>query len=509
MEDHILRLENITKIFPGTIALDNVNFELKKGEVHALVGENGAGKSTLIKIISGIHRADSGQIYLEGKTVNITNPLVAQHYGIAVIYQEPTIFPDLNVTENVFMGRQEYNPISRRINWRKMHADTVQLLSSLGVELDPHTQIKNLSIAKQQMVEIVKALSTNSRILIMDEPTSALTLREVKELFEIIKRLRDSGTSIIFISHRLEEAVEIADRITVLRDGHYIGTRDISGITIDEIIRMMVGRTLKDMFPKREVEIGEPILKVEKFSKENQFYDINFELRKGEILGFAGLMGAGRTELARTIFGLERPDKGKIFINGEEVHISSPGTALKYGIAYLPEDRQRQGLVLPMNITQNISLPVLDKFSKLSWINSKKEVKDAKKYADMLKIKAPGLWQKAIQLSGGNQQKVVLAKWLATNPKVLILDEPTRGIDVGTKASVHEFMGELASRGIGIMLISSELPEILGMSDRVIVMFEGKIMAEFGRKDVTQDKVSSAVLGMPSEVRERIEVKKN
>ena len=505
--ENILRLENITKTFPGTLALDRVRFELDKGEVHALVGENGAGKSTLIKIISGIHHADSGEIYLDGKPVSITTPLVAQQHGIAAIYQEPTIFSDLSVAENVFMGHQEYNPISRRINWRKVYEETEQLFKSLGMDLNPRITVKNLSTAKQQMVEIVKALSAKSRILIMDEPTSALTLHEVEELFDIIRRLKESGTSIIFISHRLEESFEIADKVTVLRDGHYIDTRNISDTTVDGVVKMMVGRTLSDMFPKADVEIGETILKVEGLTRENQFYDISFELRKGEILGFSGLVGAGRTELARAIFGLEKPDSGKIFVNGKEVHISNPVKALDYGIAYLPEDRQTQGLVLPMNITQNITLPILSQFTKLSWINRKKEIKEAKKYADTLNIRAPGLWQKVMQLSGGNQQRVVLAKWLATNPKILMLDEPTRGIDVGAKASVHEFMSELASQGMAIALISSELPEVLGMSDKIIVMCEGRVTAEFMREEATQDKVLAAAVGVATDRKNKIGVK--
>ena len=505
--ENILRLENITKTFPGTIALDRVRFELDKEEVHAIVGENGAGKSTLIKIISGIHRSDSGQMYLDGEPVNITGPLVAQQYGIAAIYQEPAIFPDLSVAENVFMGHHEYNPISRRINWRRVYEETEQLLKSLDVDLNPRITVKNLSAAKQQMLEILKALSVKPRILIMDEPTSTLTLREVKDLFDIIRRLKESGTSIIFISHRLEEAFEIADRITVLRDGHYISTRNISEVTMDEVIKMMVGRTLSDMFPKVDVEIGETILKVEGLTKENQFYDISFKLRKGEILGFSGLVGAGRTELARAIFGVKKPDRGKLFINGKEVNISNPNVAMKYGIAYLPEERQAQGLILPMDITRNITLPIIDQFTKISWVNEKREIKVAKKYANMLEIKALGLWQKVMQLSGGNQQRVVIAKWLTTNPLILILDEPTRGIDVGAKASVHEFMGELASRGIGIIMISSELPEILGMSDSIIVMCEGKITGEFMREEATQDKILTAAMGMTVDRKNKIGVK--
>jgi rhamnose transport system ATP-binding protein len=496
---YILKLENITKTFPGTTALDDVNFDLYPGEVHALIGENGAGKSTLIKIISGIYRPDSGEINLNGTPVSISSPLAAQRYGIAAIYQEPTVFPDLSVAENVFMGHQDYDPLTRRIKWKKMYEETDKLLKSLGVNLNPKTRVKSLSAANQQLVEIVKALSINSRILIMDEPTSALTMREVEELFQIIRHLRKSATSIIYISHRLEETFQIADRVTVLRDGRYIETRKVSDVRVDELVRMMIGRTLNDMFPKKDVRIGEPILRVEAFTTEGQFNDITFELRKGEILGFAGLVGAGRTELARAMFGLEPQESGRLYINGKNVHITNPSIALKNGMAYLPEERQQQGLVLPMNITQNISLPILKQFAKLGWLQVNKEIKNSKKYADMLDIRTPGLWLKVQQLSGGNQQKVVLAKWLATNPQVLILDEPTKGIDVGAKASVHRFMSELAARGLGVMMISSELPEILGMSDRIIVMCEGRITAVFERKEATQDRVLSAAIGISSD----------
>ena len=496
MRETILELKNITKIFPGTIALDKVNFDLRKGEIHALIGENGAGKSTLIKIISGILLPNSGEIYLDGKLVNISNPLIAQHYGIAAIQQEPTIFPDLNVAENVFMGHMEYDRFTKRLKWKKMYEATEKLLKALEVKLNPREKVKNLSIANQQLVEIVKALSLNSRILIMDEPTSALTLHEVDELFGIIKQLQNSGTSIIYISHRIEETFEIADRVTVLRDGHYIGTRNVSETNVDELIRMMIGRTLSNIFPKTNIEKGETVLKVESLTKEDQFNNISFELHKGEILGFAGLVGAGRTEVARAIFGLETNVYGNIFINNEKIHIKSPSAALAHGIAYLPEDRQQQGLILPMDITKNITLPILDKLVKLGWLNNDREITTAKKYATMLDVKAPGLWQKVLQLSGGNQQKVVLAKWLATNPKVLILDEPTKGIDVGAKAAVHKFMNELASHGLGIMMISSELPEILGMSDRIVVMCEGRITAVFERNEATQDKILSAAIGL-------------
>lgn len=510
MNKTILKLENITKTFPGTLALDKVNFELNAGEIHAIIGENGAGKSTLIKVISGIHQPDSGSIHLNGNAVSFNNSLLAQKYGIATIYQEPTIFPDLSVAENVYMGHHEYSPVTRRIKWKKIYDNTVKLLESLEVKLDPRTIVKNLSAAIQQLVEIVKALSHNSQILIMDEPTSALTLSEVRDFFKIIERLKNSGTSIIFISHRIEEVFEIADRVTVLRDGHYIGTRDVSGVTIDELIKMMVGRVLKEMFPKINVERGEPVLSVEALTKAGQFQNISFELHKGEILGFSGLIGAGRSELARAIFGLGNPDSGKILIDGKQAYIHNPAVAMNYGLAYIPEDRQHQGLVLPMDITNNVTLPILAQFTKMGLVSTGRETKVAKKYADMLDVRASGLWKKVMELSGGNQQKVVLAKWLATNPRVLILDEPTRGIDVGAKASVHKFMGELVSQGIGIIMISSELPEILGMSDRIIVMCEGEITAEFTREEATQDKLLSAAVGLSCDQKNknRVKVKK-
>lgn len=505
MDKKILKLENITKTFPGTLALDKVNFDLETGEVHALTGENGAGKSTLIKIISGIYQPDSGSIYLNGNLVNLKNTLFAQKHGIASIYQEPTIFPDLSVAENIYMGHQECSPITKRLNWKKMYYNAEQLLESLGLDLDPRTKVRNLSAAEQQLAEIVKALSLNSQILIMDEPTSALTLNEVTSLFKIIKHLKSLGKSIIFISHRIEEIFEIADRVTVLRDGHYISTNNISTVTVDELIKMMIGRTLNELFPKKFAKRGEPILKVEAFSKERQFHDITFKLHKGEILGFYGLIGAGRSELARAIFGLESPDSGKIFVNGEQVHVRNPRMTMKHGVAYLPEDRQHQGLILQMNITNNITLPILDQFIKMGLVDTGKEAGVAKKYADMLDVRASGLWKKVMQLSGGNQQKVVLAKWLATNPQILILDEPTRGIDVGAKASVHKFMSELVSQGIGIIMISSELPEILGMSDRIIVMCEGRITGEFTREEASQEKIISAAVGISSNKKNQME----
>jgi len=377
-----------------------------------------------------------------------------------------------------------------------MYSEATQLLNSLGVNLDPHTRVRGLSVADQQMVEIAKALSFNARVLIMDEPTSALTLREVTELFRITRRLREAGTAIVFISHRLEEAFELADRITVLRDGHYVGTRDVSEATPDDVIHMMVGRTLGDIFPKQDVKPGEVMLRVENLTKEGLFYDVSFELHRGEILGLAGLVGAGRTNVARAIFGVEPASQGKVWLDGQEVHIHNPQDALALGIAYVPEDRQQQGLVPPMSVTHNITLPILSEFTRLNWIDSDAEQQRAQEFVERLEIRAAGLWQKVRELSGGNQQKVVLAKWLAARPRILILDEPTRGIDVGTKAAVHQLMSTLASQGLAILMISSELPEILGMSDRILVMHEGRIAGRFTRAEATQEKILAAAMGM-------------
>ncbi|MDH7484756.1 MAG: sugar ABC transporter ATP-binding protein [Anaerolineae bacterium] len=498
MSENLLELKGISKSFPGVQALDNVDFDLRPGEVHALVGENGAGKSTLVKVITGVHQPDAGEIRFQGQPVTFPNPLVAQQHGVAAIYQEPTLFPDLSVGENIFIGHQPVRPMTRRMDWKRLYERAGELLNALGVKLDPRTRVRGLSVAQQQMVEIAKALSLNARILIMDEPTSALTLRDVEDLFRITRRLREAGTAIVFISHRLEEAFELADRITVLRDGHYVGTRPVPSTTTDEVIQMMVGRTLDTLFPKEEVEIGEVMLRVEGLTKEGLFHDVSFELRRGEILGLAGLVGARRTDVARAIFGISPADSGSIWVDSRQVRISNPQEALALGIVYVPEDRQQQGLVLPMDITQNITLPILREFARRGgWLDNSAERETAQEFAERLDVRAAGLWQKVQQLSGGNQQKVVLAKWLAARPHILILDEPTRGIDVGTKAAVHELMSKLAGQGMSILMISSELPEILGMSDRIVVMYEGRVTAHFTRQEATQEKIMAAATGQP------------
>lgn len=493
--EKLLELKNITKTFTGTQALSGVDFDLYPGEIHALVGENGAGKSTLIKIITGIHQPDSGEIILDGKKVVFHDARASYDHGIAAIYQEASLFEDLSIAENIYMGHQEVRPITRNIKWSALYAKADEFIRSLDVDLDPRAPVRSLSIAKKQLVEIIKALSANAKILIMDEPTASLTREEIDYLFRITKKLRSEGTGIIFISHRLEEVFEIADRVTVIRDGKIVGTMEKENLNVDELVRMMVGRNLGTMYPKVAAQIGDTVLRVEGLSRAGEFHNVTFDLKRGEILGLAGLVGAGRTEVARTIFGIEKPEGGKIFVEGEEVKIDNPRTALEKGIAYLSESRQEFGVVLQMTITQNITLPILKKFSKFGWIKRSKEKETAKKFYKLLDIRASGLDQKVGSLSGGNQQKVSIAKWLAANAKILILDEPTKGIDVGTKAAVHKLMSDLANEGKAILMISSEIPEIIGMSDRILIMHEGILVSEISRAEATQEKILAAALG--------------
>jgi rhamnose transport system ATP-binding protein len=491
MTENILELKNITKRFSGVEVLHEVSFSLYPGEVHALLGENGAGKSTFIKVITGVHQPDKGEIYLNGKRVHFGDTRESRQAGIAAIYQELSLFPDLDVAENIFVGRQP-TTTGGRIDWRKLYGDAGKLLLSLGVHLDLKQKARSLSIAQQQMVEIARAFSINARILIMDEPTSSLTLNEVADLFRLVRRLREEGTAIVFISHRLEELFELADRVTVMRDGSYVDTCSIKDVSRDDLIRLMVGRTITDLFPKQDVKAGEVVLKVENLARAGSFHNVSFELRKGEILGMAGLVGAGRTNVARAIFGVEPATAGSIQLDGQEVAITSPQQAIKLGLAYVPEDRQLHGLIPAMPITSNISLPMLYKYAQHGWLQDKTERKSAYDAALQMEVRANNMWQLARELSGGNQQKIVLSKWLSTKPRILILDEPTRGIDVGTKAAVHALMSKLAAEGMAILMISSELPEILGMSDRVIVMREGHMTGQFSRADATQEKIISA-----------------
>ena len=489
MEQYILELKGITKIFPGVKALDRVSFQLKAGEIHALMGENGAGKSTFIKVITGVHRAEKGEMYLDGRRVDFRSPLDAQNAGIAAIYQHVTSYPHLTVAENIFMGHE----IRKHgiMQWKKMNEAAGALLRQLDADFQPTARMGALSVAQQQMVEIAKALSTNARIIIMDEPTAALTKNESEELYRITEKLRDDGKSVIFISHRLEDMYRLASRVTVFRDAQYIGTYNVAEIQPPELIKAMVGREVSDLFPKPEVKPGEEVLRVENLSRTGFFRDVSFHVRAGEIVGLTGLVGAGRTEVVQTIFGVEHYDTGRVFVDGKEVHIRRPQDAMRLGIGLLTEDRQNQGLILDWGIGRNITLPELGaKFSKKGGITSETiENQAAKELAEEIDVKAVTVFDPASSLSGGNQQKVVVAKALASDLKLLIMDEPTKGVDVGAKAAIYQIMGELAQKGMAIVMISSEMPELLGMSDRIYVMCDGRVTGELSRTEATQEKI--------------------
>ena len=500
MSEKILELQNITKYFPGIKALDGINLNIRQGEVHALIGENGAGKSTLVKILTGVYTPTSGKILYQGREIAFKNAIEAQEAGITAIHQEASMFPELSVVENIFMGHHlKKNGV---LDWKGMRDTTKDLLSKMEIDLNPDTPIKNLGVAQRHMVEIAKALSIDAKVVIMDEPTSALTLREVEELYKIVRQLKKENKAIVFISHKFEEIQEICDCFTVLRDGQYIGEGRVADTGIDQIVNMMVGRSLDQMFPKAEVNIGETVLEVKGLSKSGSFRDISFNLKQGEILGFFGLVGAGRSEVMRAIFGIDTLDAGSITLKREEVTIKNPKIAMQKGIAFVPEDRQTQGVILEQSLTSNITLPIIDKISRLGKVSSRKEKEKTARFGRMMEIKAAGWHVNADTLSGGNQQKVVLAKWLATEPDILILDEPTKGIDVGTKAAVHEFISEMAAKGLAVIMVSSELPEILGMSDRVVVMHEGVKTREFSREEADSDVIIKAATGHTVEGKE-------
>ncbi len=490
----LLELSNIVKRFPGVLALDRVSFDVRAGEVHALLGENGAGKSTLIKIISGVYQPDEGHINFSGNTVRFNTPAAAQNNGIATIYQELLLYPELSVAENIFMG---HAPKTRfgTIDWRAMRSLAREQLASLDIyDLDVNQQVGSLSVGNRQRVEIAKALSQDARVLIMDEPTAALTGADVERLFRIVRLLRERGVGVIYISHRLEEIFELADRVTVLRDGACVGTSQVIDTTEDDLINRMVGRTIEDLYPKQLSRIGEPVLEIESLSRPPLTRNVSLTLRRGEILGLAGLVGSGRSELAQTLFGITPAQSGCIKVNGVECLIDSPAAAIKLGIAYVPEDRSTQGLIKPMSIRENISMAVLKEISNGNLINHLAERELAQKNINQFRIRTSGMEQKVEKLSGGNQQKVVLGKWMASAPDVLIMDEPTRGIDVGAKAEIHRTMSELACRGMAVLMISSELPEIMGMSDTIAVMREGRLVASFTRGDATQEQIAAAMM---------------
>lgn len=496
MAEPILQLENITKYFPGIKALDQVHLDIYPGEVHALIGENGAGKSTLVKILTGVYQPTSGRVLYMGKEIKFPNALDAQKAGIAAIHQEASMFPELTVTENIFMGHHSGNLV--HINWKEMKSRTRDLLDKMELDINPDSLIKNLSTAQRHMVEIAKALSINANVVIMDEPTSALSLKEVEDLYKIINQLKSDGKAILFISHKFDEIFSICDSYTVFRDGRYIETGKICDSSIDHIVKMMVGRSLDKMFPKKKAEITSTILEVKNLSRAGVFKDISFSLRKGEILGFFGLVGAGRTEVMRVLFGIDRKNSGDICIDGKKIAINSPFEAMKQGLALIPEDRQDQGVIQEMCLTHNISLPQVNSLFSFGILNKKSEDALTEEYGSLMEIKAASWSVNANTLSGGNQQKVVIAKWLATDPLILIMDEPTKGIDVATKAAVHSFVSEMAGKGLAVILVSSELPEILGMSDRIIVMHEGVITASFDRDEADSEKIIRAATGHSS-----------
>lgn len=488
LSEILIKTEGIVKEFPGVKALKGINFELKKGEVHALVGENGAGKSTFMKILSGAYSKDSGKVFFEGKEVDINSPKVAQELGISIIHQELTLCHHLTVAQNIFLGREFVK--GQILDEKTQNQEAQRILDFLDIDIKPTQKVDELTVSKQQMVEIAKAISLNAKVIIMDEPTSTLSDREIIELFKVINELKSKGTSIIYISHRLEELSEIADRVSIMRDGAMVATKDFKDLTLDEIIRLMVGRQVSEKYPKVETPRGEKILEVKNLSEKNILKNISFELYKGEILGISGLVGSGRTELARTIFGADLVDSGEIILHGKRIHIKSPSDAIKNGIVYVPEDRRLNGLALGLSVASNIMLANIDKVSsKIGVIDELKEIEICQKIVKDLQVKTPSLSQKVDNLSGGNQQKVIVGRWLVKQPEIFIFDEPTRGIDVGTKVEIYNILNRLKAEGIGIIVISSELPEILGISDRILVMCEGQLKANLETTKTNQEEI--------------------
>lgn len=489
----ILKLESIYKSYGGVKALTDVHLDLTPGEVHALVGENGAGKSTLVKIIMGVIQADLGTIRLDGEEVKISNPQAAQELGIAAIYQEPMVFPDLNVAENIFISHASRGAV---VNWPKLYKDAKEILGKLDVNLNVRMPARGLTVAAQQAVEIAKATSLNVRILIMDEPTSSLTAHEVTQLFKLVRALKKQGVAILFIGHRLEEVLEIADRVTVYRDGCWVSTKPRDEVTIEGVIRDMVGREIDNLFAKTETMRGDLLMSVRNLHKENVFRHINFDVFRGEVLGFAGLIGSRRTDVGLALFGVEPADGGEIILEEKRVFIKNAEQALALGIAYTSEDRRHLGLTMQMSICSNITLPLLRKYlTKAGLIKRSEEEKTAEDFKDRLGIRAPSIQVAVENLSGGNQQKVMISKWLNADPKLLILDEPTRGIDVATKVQVHQMINDLTDRGIAVILISSDLPEVLAMSDRILVMREGNQMDIFEREKANEESIMTAAMG--------------
>ena len=492
-EDHtILRMEGISKAFPGVQALDDVTFEVAAGEIHALVGENGAGKSTLMKVLTGALGKDEGRIFLRGETVQIESPSDSQNLGISMIHQELSLIPNLTVGQNIYLGREPRGRLPGFIDWKSLYSDAQEILDRLNLDVDARTEVLGLSIAQQQMVEVAKALSLDADLIAMDEPTSALTGPETAVLFEVMRSLRGQGVGLIFISHRLGEVFQIADCITVLRDGQHIGTEPIGALDEDRVVQMMVGRELDELYPKEPAEQDEVVLEAINLEDGHDLKGVDLKLHRGEILGIAGLIGAGRTALAETLFGIHPATKGEVRVDGQPVKIKSPAEAIQAGMGFVPEDRKQQGLFLNMAVRENIVMSAMDKITRWGVVNFKRADRISNEFVEKLDIRTPSLRQRIRNLSGGNQQKVIIARWLTLNPRVLILDEPTRGIDVGAKAEIHSLMNQLAQDGVGVLMISSELPEIMGISDRMLVMREGRVTGEFSRGEAMQDDIMRA-----------------
>jgi rhamnose transport system ATP-binding protein len=492
----VLQLTGICKRFNGIVALNEMSLTIRPGEVMALIGENGAGKSTLVKTLTGIYQPDAGTITLDGKPVAFGSPQEAMQAGITAVHQETVMFDELSVAENIYIGRQPTRGLLGRVDWKKIEAEAEQLFARLEVALPVRARVKDLSVAQRHFVEIARALSQDARVVIMDEPTAALSQREIRELYRIIDQLRSNGTSVIFISHKFDEIFEVADRYTVLRDGNFVAEGSLSEISEPELVSLMVGRAVHQAYPKAEVAIGAPLLEVENLSHPTEFDNVSFTLRKGEILGFYGLVGAGRSEVMQAIFGLTSNVTGKVRMEGKSLAIANPNEAIANSIAYVPEDRQHHGAHLTLPIMQNITLPILNQVGFFLRRRRPVETAIARHFAEQLELKANHLAQNVAELSGGNQQKVVLGKWLATNPKVIILDEPTKGIDIGSKAAVHRFISELVTRGLSVILVSSELPEVLGLADRVVVMHHGRVKRVFERAEATPEIVVAAASGL-------------
>ncbi|WP_373899363.1 sugar ABC transporter ATP-binding protein [Haloimpatiens sp. FM7315] len=493
----MLKMQNISKSFPGVKALDNVQLSAYGGEVLGLLGENGAGKSTLMKILSGVYKKDDGNIFVEGKETEISGIKDAESKGITIIHQELSVLPNLPVWENIFLGNEKFNKFSRRIDKKLLKERSRYFLEQIGCKISPDTLVRDISVGEMQMIEIAKALTKNATIIIMDEPTTALTDVETKNLFKVIRKLRDKGIAIIYISHRMEEIFDLCDRITILRDGKYVGDAMVKDVSNDDIISMLVGRKLEEQFPYKKVDTGKTLLEVKNINYLERVKNVSLEVKEGEILGIAGLMGSGRTELFKAIFGAYKKDSGEVFVEGKKVHIKTPKDAIKNGICYLSEDRKKEGLILGMSVGGNMTLANLKNYeNSLKVIDKKKEREDIDKYIEKLSVKTPSKEQLIKNLSGGNQQKAILAKWIMLSPKVLIIDEPTRGIDVGAKKEIYDVLNELKKSGKAIIMISSDMPEVLGISDRIAVMHEGKITGELNREKANQEIIMKYAVGI-------------